>query len=162
VYRRRSFLGLSLGKRDIWHSVLLVGCWLILAAISTAVFAQQATQGPPPCAQPTAKVPAHGRSEACPSSSDSGNATAFVVQQPAMPESPPEGKLKTLVPLLQSGLWAILIGVALFGVRKEIGGLIDRAKSVDIGGVKIDTEPEPVEPLSTAIPENVPVSIRFR
>jgi len=79
-----------------------------------------------------------------------------------MPESPPEGKLKTLVPLLQSGLWAILIGVALFGVRKEIGGLIDRAKSVDIGGVKIDTEPEPVEPLSTAIPENVPVSIRFR
>jgi hypothetical protein len=59
-------------------------------------------------------------------------------------------------------LRAILIGAGLIGFRKQIGGLLDRAKSLDIGGVKIYTEPESIDPLSTATPEDVPVRVRFR
>lgn len=45
-------------------------------------------------------------------------------------------------------------GATLVGFRKHVAGFLDRAKAVDIGGlVKIETEPEASEGLSTAIPE---------
>ena len=79
-----------------------------------------------------------------------GSATAFVVQPPSSPVA--EGKLQSLAPLLQTGLWVVLVGATLFGFRKHVAGFLDRAKAVDIGGV-VKIETEPFGSLSTVIPE---------
>jgi len=160
MHSRTYFLRTCCGKHAVWRYAALAVCLSLSLTISTAALAQQAPQNAPPCTPPKTKAPARSACCASPGSPESGNATAFVVQQPATTDS--KGRLEALVPLLQSGLWAVLMGAGLIGFRKEIGGLIDRAKSVDLGGVKIDTEPESVQPLSTAMPENVPVRVRLR
>lgn len=148
-------------------SGLLVRIAPLVVLATAAAFAQSEASMPSPEVRVAPCIPPKGRSHSnstrdpCSLCTKNGGATAVVMQQPAPPPNP-EDKLKSVVPLLQSAIWAILIGAGLVGFRNEIAGFLDRAKSVDIAGVKIATEPEQEAPLSTAAPEEIPVRIRFR
>jgi hypothetical protein len=54
-----------------------------------------------------------------------GNATAFVVQQPTgQSDRDSKTQLKDMVPLLQSLVWALLVGAIVIVLRSEIGGVL--------------------------------------
>jgi hypothetical protein len=67
-------------------------------------------------------------------------ATAFVVQQPAPgPEPDSPTRLKDIVPLLQSMVWALLLASIAFGLRKELAALLrDRHLKFEAAGVSVE------------------------
>jgi hypothetical protein len=69
-----------------------------------------------------------------------GNATAFVVQQPTgQSDRDSKTQLKDMVPLLQSLVWALLVGAIVIVLRSEIGGVLQgRHVKLSIAGVEIE------------------------
>lgn len=139
----------QLQRRRLWIAAF---AFFVLSSIGH-VLAQAPEAKAAPCLASASAAHSAAPCSPCTScATQNGGATAFVVQPPSSPAA--EGKLKSLAPLLQTGLWVVLIGATLFGFRKQVAGFLDRAKAVDIGGViKIETEPEISGGLSTAIPE---------
>jgi hypothetical protein len=131
--------------------------WVLITTLGVAALAQSSRPDLQPCQEPKPKS-AESVCPSIPASAGASGATAFVVQQPP---SPPEGRFSSWVPLFQSGLWVILLAGFLIGFHKEVADLINRIRGVDLGVVKLSTEPEPIEPLSTAEPTATPVEIRF-
>lgn len=140
-----------------------IGTCMLLVLVESQGWAQpiESAASPSTPANPAAKCWPSSQ-PVCPSELRNGGATALVVQQPAA--SPLEdGKLKASIPLLQSLAWAILIGAALLGFRKQIGRLIDRIKSVKVGtdGIEVETPPEELAQPSSALPENTNMVVLF-
>ena len=98
-------------------------------------------------AQPGSGAKKDAPSQPCscdPASAKSGQgATAFVVQQPAPgPEPDSPTRLKDVVPLLQSMVWALLLAAAVFGLRKELAALLrDRHLKLEAAGVSVEVLP---------------------
>ena len=107
---------------------------LLLLALALPIAAQIAPTSP--------KNPA---AQNCPCEhSTSGGATAFVMQPAASsPQQDSPTRLKDLVPLLQSMVWALLIAAAVFGLRKELFALLrDRHVKLEAAGVSLEILPE--------------------
>lgn len=112
---------------------------VLLAVLFSAMLALAYAQTAPPDKDTPPKPPA---CEPAPSNPGKG-ATAFVIQQPASPvdENSPT-RLKDVVPLLQSMVWALLIAAIAVGFRTELAALLrGRHFKFEAAGVSVEVLP---------------------
>jgi hypothetical protein len=139
--------------RMIIASFLLFGSTLLPAQTSAAHQSSNGRQ---------ATVPRHACSHrrACTCVSPQGTPTATaVITQASGSDNDHESLIKDLVPLLESLLWALLVGVVLVSWRKEITQLLKGHIRVKVGDYEVELFPpeEVTEAMQLPGPNLIPV-----